>query len=259
MPQPQLKYYDLDEQVTAFSTTRHGGWSRGNYGELNINPYCGDEADAIQRNLEILSKELGIEEERLLLPHQVHGIESRMIAEELFTLPGAVRSMILDGADALMTDCRNVCIGVSTADCIPLILYDPRHHVSAVVHAGWRGTLNRIAHKVIVDMSRCYDTRPADVRAVLAPGIGLDNFEVGQEVYDQFAALGNNMERIAKMYSKWHIDLPLCNRIQLEEAGVPADHIMASEICTFDHFNDFFSARRLGINSGRIYTGIILR
>ena len=108
-------------------------------------------------------------------------------------------------------------------------------------------------------MHHCFKTVPQDVVAVIGPGISLANFEVGQEVYEQFAQLGNDMERIAKMYDKWHIDLPECNRLQLVEAGVPERQILSADICTYDHCDEFFSARRLGIESGRIYTGIVLR
>jgi hypothetical protein len=99
----------------------------------------------------------------------------------------------------------------------------------------------------------------SELRAVIGPGISLKNFEVGQEVYDEFQSAGFPMERIAVAYAKWHIDLPLCNRLQLESAGVRAEKIDEAGICTYDRVDDYFSARRLGIGSGRIYTGIVLK
>ena len=104
-----------------------------------------------------------------------------------------------------------------------------------------------------------FDSRPADVKAIVGPGISLKNFEVGQEVYDQFAKAGFDMNAIAKMEDKWHIDLPECNRQQMLEAGMKIENIQMSGICTYDENADYFSARRQGIDSGRIYTGIILR
>ena len=83
------------------------------------------------------------------------------------------------------------------------------------------------------------------------------NFEVGQEVYDAFSAAGFPMERIVRMYEKWHIDLPTCNRLQLLAAGLQTDRIQMADCCTFSHADEYFSARKLGLKSGRIFTGIM--
>ena len=167
--------------------------------------------------------------------------------------------MILDGVDAVMTDVSGICIGVSTADCIPIIIYDPEHHAVATVHAGWRGTVSRIAEKAIQAMAITYHSKPEDMHCVIGPGISLEHFEVGQEVYEQFAEAGFDMDSISKWQTKWHIDLKECNRQQLERMGVKPDHIEVSAICTVADNHDFFSARKQGINSGRIFTGAILR
>jgi hypothetical protein len=82
---------------------------------------------------------------------------------------------------------------------------------------------------------------------------------VGDEVYECFASEGFDMGRVARRWGKWHLDLPLLNQLQLEEAGMTATHILQSGICTYDQPERYFSARRLGIHSGRIFTGIIIR
>ena len=79
MPEPQLTYYPLGEGVTAFSTTRHGGFSRGNYGAFNVNRYCGDAPEAIRQNRRLLSLKLGVTDDRIVMPHQVHGVQIRKI------------------------------------------------------------------------------------------------------------------------------------------------------------------------------------
>lgn len=264
MRDPELHYYSLSEDVIAFSTTRHGGAGKGNYGELNINPYCGDDTAAITANRQTLCKTLNIEDSHLLLPHQVHGIDCLEVTEDLLHTSPEERQQFLEGKDALMTDRPNICIGVSTADCIPVLLYDPRHHAAAAVHAGWRGTVNRIVKETFRKMQKCYGILPEDTIAVIGPGISLKNFEVGQEVYNAFAYNGFDMSRIACRFpcrqspqrEKWHINLPLCNRLQLESMGVSTAHIIDSGICTYAQCGDYFSARRLGIRSGRIFTGI---
>ena len=246
--------------MTTFSTTRTGGCSEGSYAGMNINPYCGDTAEHISANRALLAGELGVSEERIFLPHQVHDVKAAVIDEPFLAIPQAAQSEQLEGVDALMTDIKDICIGVSTADCIPVILYAPLRQAAAVIHAGWRGTVQGITGHVTDLFCRRFGIPGEEVKAVIGPGISRKNFEVGQSVYDEFRDRGYPMESIAFMpHQKWHIDLPECNRLQLEERGIPAGSICDCGICTYDHFEQFFSARRQGIASGRIYTGIILR
>ena len=214
MPEPQLTYYDLGDHV---------------------------------ENRRSLAAVLGIDDNHIMMPHQVHGTEVRRI--------DGPQQEVIEGVDAVMTDVPQLCIGVSTADCIPILLYDETHHAVCAVHAGWRGTVKRIVHAATHAMHATYGTEPFQLKAVIGPGISLESFEVGDEVYQQFADAGFNMGQIARKYSKWHIDLPLCNRLQLEDWGVK--DIYMSGICTYQQYKDYFSARRLGVNSGRIFTGIM--
>ena len=251
MISPQLTYYNMGTGVTAFSTTRQGGCSTGNYAAFNINGYCGDDEVHIAANKVALCGLLGIDSNRLVMPHQVHDCVVRRI--------DGPQQGVMEGVDAVMTDVPQLCIGVSTADCIPVLLYDSTHRAVSAVHAGWRGTVLRIVQKAVEAMCHAYGTAPADLQAVIGPGISLDSFEVGDEVYDQFLSAGFDMQPISRREAKWHIDLPVCNRLQLMEAGVPADHIQMTNICTYQQYDRYFSARRLGIQSGRIYTGILIK
>lgn len=256
---PQLTYYDIAESVTAFSSTRHGGYSQGPHGEFNVNLYCGDEPEDIASNRKALCQLLKIDKDRLVMPHQVHATGIAQIGKTFFRLSEEVRKQVLEGIDALMTNMTGVCIGVSTADCIPIILYDPEHHAASVVHSGWRGTVANIAGVAVTSMQMAYHSRPEVLKAVIGPGISLENFEVGDEVYDQFAEAGYPMEQIARKYEKWHIDLWQCCRLQLEEVGLKAENIEVHGICTYAHSDDYFSARKLGTDSGRILTAVVLR
>lgn len=251
MISPQLTYYNMGTGVTAFSTTRQGGCSTGNYAAFNINGYCGDDEVHIAANKVALCGLLGIDSNRLVMPHQVHDCVVRRI--------DGPQQGVIEGVDAVMTDVPQLCIGVSTADCIPVLLYDSTHRAVSAVHAGWRGTVLRIVQKAVEAMHDTYGTAPADLQAVIGPGISLDSFEVGDEVYDQFLSAGFDMQPISRREAKWHIDLPMCNRLQLMEAGIPADHIQMTNICTYQQYDRYFSARRLGIQSGRIYTGILIK
>lgn len=255
---PSLTFYDIAEGVTAFSSTRHGGYSQGHHGEFNVNLYCGDDPADIAENRKALCRLLKIDHDRLVMPHQVHATGIAQIGKTFFRLSEEVRRQVLEGIDALMTNMPGVCIGVSTADCIPIIIYDPEHHAASVVHSGWRGTVANIAGVAVTSMQMAYHSRPEVLRAVIGPGISLENFEVGDEVYEQFATAGYPMDQIARKYEKWHIDLWQCCRLQLEDVGLKADNIQTSGICTYAHSDDYFSARKLGTDSGRILTAIVL-
>ena len=265
MIQPELHFYDFGEGVKAFSSTRHGGFSKGHYAAFNINHHCGDSEEDISKNRALLCELLGVDEALLVMPHQVHQTEIVAIDEAFWGLSAEEQKTRLEGVDALMTDRAGVCIGVSTADCIPVLLYDRVHHASCAIHAGWRGTVQRIVEKAVIRMVSVYGSRPTDLLAQIGPGIHLESFEVGYEVYVAFANEGFAMETISRRYpvangigEKWHIDLPECNRQQLLAAGVPANQINVSPVDTYEQHDLFFSARRLGINSGRIFTGILM-
>lgn len=259
MSTPELTYHQLAAGVTAFSTTRRGGVSQGSHGSLNVNAYCGDEPASVAQNRRLLSEALGLSgPERLVMPHQVHGTAVRHVDAGFLALPADRQAALLEGVDALMTREAEVCIGVSTADCIPVLVYDPVQRAACAIHAGWRGTVARIAVAAVREMAQAFGSRPADLKAVIGPGISLRNFEVGQEVYDQFAQAGFDMAAVACRRQKWHIDLPLCNRMQLEACGVGGANILSCGICTYDSVSDYFSARRLGIDSGRIFSGIVI-
>lgn len=243
--------------IFSFSTTRYGGYSEGDYASFNCNDYCGDDLEHVFQNQTLLRGMLPGNPE-LVIPHQVHKTEIYAVDEAFLAMDACRRKEELEGVDALVTNRPDVCLCISTADCIPVLCYDKRKKVIAAVHAGWRGTVERIVEKTLDRMHSLYGTLPSDVEAVIGPGISLQSFEVGDEVYDAFNAAGFDMSQIARRFDKWHIDLWEANRLQLVEKGVDTSHIELSGICTYLQQEDFFSARRLGIRSGRILSGITM-
>ena len=255
---PKLHQYQLDNNVTAFSTMRScdenslqaEGKVSDAYASFNINPWVGDNEEQVSSNRLELAKALEIDEKNIVLPHQTHQTEVRQI-------------------------------GVSTADCVPVIMYDAEHKAIAVAHAGWRGTVENIMRKTVEKMYRSFNTDPKTLQVVIGPSISFESFEVGSDVFNAFNEKGlatdkqcvcssaqlpstnnNNVlvDNSAKDNEpKWHIDLAQCNKKQLESLGVPSQNITLSGICTYSNHHKYFSARRLGTASGRIYTGILLR
>ena len=237
--------------ISCFSTTRHGGCGDGTYATFNCTHYCGDRPENVKANLEILSASLPKRPRVFVIPRQTHTTNVRVITD----VPTEEE---LQNVDAVVTHLKDFCLCVSTADCVPILIYDTKKQVIAAVHAGWRGTVGRIVEKTLEVMKSHYGIEGKNVVACIGPSISLEAFEVGDEVYSAFAEANFDMGRIAKKYEKWHLDLWEANRMQLLAHGVLPENIEVSGICTYQNHEDFFSARRLGIKSGRILSGICM-
>lgn len=187
--------------------------------------------------------------------------------------------------DALVTDAPGLLIAVQTADCVPILLADPEHRVVAAVHAGWRGTVKRIAEKTVGRMRMLFGSRPEKILAALGPGIGRCCYEVGPDVAKDFGsqfddarewfdgpydalASGEDPNPLPwlTMMPPGHqpepprvqLDLRAANRAILEGAGLAAKNISASDLCTACRTDLLFSYRREKI-TGRLMAAIGIR
>lgn len=158
------------------------------------------------------------------------------------------RSGVLGEADALLEHAPGHTVAVKTADCIPILLADSRHRAVAAVHAGWRGTVARIAAAAVEAMRERYGTDPADLYAAIGPGIGECCFEVGPEVAAHFGREG-----------RVHLDLASVNREQLAAAGLPVARIYVAQLCTVCDAGHFHSFRRDREAAGRMLSFIGVR
>jgi YfiH family protein len=153
------------------------------------------------------------------------------------------RAGILGEGDALLENQPGSVVAVKTADCIPILLVDERRRAVAAVHAGWRGTVARIAGEAVAAMGRSFGTRAEDLHAAIGPGIGKCCYQVGAEVAAYFGGQGSG-----------HIDLSAANRRQLEEAGVTGRRVYASNLCTMCRAEEFYSFRRDQDAAGRMFS-----
>ena len=252
----------LYPNIFHFVTTRQGGFGSGRYATFNCSPFCGDDPQIVALNQGKLKREIPVTQFEFIIPRQTHGCEIVVIDSEFLLLPSDKRLELLEGVDALITAEPNCCLAVSTADCVPILLFDPVHKVVAAIHAGWRGTVQDIVGKTVSKMKECYGTCPTNLVAAIGPSISQDAFEVGNEVYAAFQQAGFDMSAIAllqKDTNKWHINLWEANRQQLLSRGVSASQIELAGLCTWTQHDRFFSARRLGIDSGRMLSGILLK
>lgn len=244
-----------------FTTTRNGGVSTGNYATLNGSIFSGDETNAVQRNWERILSYSPIQPLCIVRPYQTHDNLVYCIDEEFLSCTETEQGKLVHGVDALITNLPRVLITVATADCVPITLYDPIRNVIAVVHAGWRGTVKRVLAKTTQRMIEVYQSNIEDIKFCIGPSISLENFEVGEEVVEEFRKANfsmNNIVRYNPTTAKNHIDLWAANAQQVEELGALKENIYLADKCTYREHDEFFSARRLGIASGRIITGIML-
>ncbi len=259
-----LGYGSLDAypDIIHFVTTRTGGCSEGAYGSFNCSPFAGDEPERVARNQERLLQGLPQRPIELVIPHQTHSPRCLVIDGEYLSKSREEQRELSAGVDATLTGIRGYCLCVSTADCVPVLLYDTVRKAVAAIHAGWRGTVQGIVEHTLQQMAVQYGTEGKDVVACIGPSISQASFEVGEEVYDAFRDAAFPMEQIAvrnPQTGKAHIDLWEANRLQLLAFGVPASQIETAGICTYKEHETFFSARRLGIASGRILSGIMIK
>jgi YfiH family protein len=153
-----------------------------------------------------------------------------------------------------------VAIGIKTADCAPVLLFDRRSQTIAAVHAGWRGTALGIAGKAVRVMGERFSSRPEDLSAVIGPSIGPCCYEVDEPVFEAMSHHGEAQRvlRPGPRPLRWMFDLPLANRMQLEREGVPPEQISAAGFCTCCRKDLFFSHRRDGEKTGRHLNFILL-
>ena len=248
------------EGVEAFSTTRGEVDGRNPYSGVNLCDYVGDDALRVLDSRLTLAMQLGVDLDDLVMPRQTHSCRVAVIDEHFRSLDIDKQEAALEGVDALVTKLQGIVIGVNTADCVPIVLVDSQAGVIAVAHAGWRGTVGRIGEAVVKEMCRqgaCADR----IRVAMGPSICQGCFEVGYEVVKAFSQAHFNLNDIVVRNAatgKAHIDLHAANRAVLVTAGVPVSNIVESQHCSRCEHDRFFSARRLGINSGRTFTGICL-
>ena len=231
----------------------------GNYASFNLSPFSGDNPVHLEENHQILCRKLGIDPSKLIIPYQTHGTEIRIIEQTFLQLSTHEKLQYLSGVDALITQLPGVCIGVTTAYCVPLIFFDSQKKVIAVAHAGWRGTCGRIAEKTVLKMIEKFGCNAANIVVSVGPSISVDVYNVGHELIEAFENEGFDIDSVfVEKGEKLHLDLWEANRQSLLKAGILPEHIEISGICTYTEHDRFFSARRLGLKSGRMLSGIML-
>ncbi len=228
---------------------RTGGVSPPPHQSLNTGLHVNDNPGNIKKNRARIRNCFSIENKKMVIVTQVHGAE---VVDIKNNLPPETTK-----ADALITARPSVAIAVQTADCVPILFFDPNKKVIGVAHAGWRGTLNKIAEKTIAAMVKNYKADPADIHTALGPAIGPCCYGVSTEIIGDFKdKLGYDLKDIrGATDGDKNLDLPGINKLQLEAAGVAPYNIDQTRICTACRSDLFFSHRRAGAAASGIQTG----
>jgi len=272
--------------VHGFST-RAGGSSVLDSGErvLNLGFTDWDHRETVLKNRQSFQSALGARPSTLVPLKQIHSAVVRFVAA-----PPAVPSRGLPAeaggpaqvGDASFTKAPGLLLGVQTADCAPILLVDPKRRAVAAIHAGWRGTLARIALKTVGQMRMRLGSNPADILAALGPAIGGCCYEVGTELVTKFTSQFADAEEYfdevrtgeepnplqwLNMMPPGHqpppknvrLDFRKANRAQLLAAGLRDTNIFVSDLCTACHTSLLFSYRKEADRSGRLLSAIGLR
>lgn len=178
----------------------------------------------------------GILKSKFILARQIHGTDTALISKKQ-------TNSFFPKADSLITNSAGVCLGIRTADCVPLIIYDSSKNVLALVHAGWKGTLENIAAKTVKRIITGYKCKVKDIFVGIGPSIDAKDYLVKADVANRFVKNGYGLFLGRLPQAQWRLNLKGVNVHQLISVGINEDRIETSAISTFKSKN-FYSRRR---------------
>ena len=215
---------------------KKGGKSEGIYKSLNCGIYSSDTKKNVRSNLKIVCKKINCSSRKLILLNQIHSNKFHFIGKNF-----KFKKKKLKG-DALITNVKNIAIGVLTADCVPVLIYDKNLKIISAIHAGWKGAYIGIIKKVIKFLLKS-GSNSKDLIAVIGPGISQKNYEIQKEFKDKFLKKDKQNKIFFKLIkNKTYFSLNKYVYSQLKKLGINNLEIISKD--TFDPKNNFFSARR---------------
>ncbi|WMJ74207.1 peptidoglycan editing factor PgeF [Cytophagaceae bacterium ABcell3] len=248
----QFEHLSKYPELKHFVSGREGGVSNGELGGLNLSYNVDDNVENVKENRKRLASALKVD--RLVFPEQTHSDHVKVVLSE--------KDLdYLKDTDGLVTQMKGLCIAVMSADCVPVLIYDPVEKVVGAVHAGWRGTVSLIAQKAVKAMIRNFNCEPQNMIVGIGPSICKEVYETGSEVVSAFHRVFGKEERIVTVNpgtGKGHLDLWEANKVQLLDIGVLPGHIELAETCTYKENKQYFSARYSAGKAGRFAAGIMV-
>lgn len=228
--------------VNAFST-RLGGVSKLPSDALNLAYFKGDDKEHVAENRRRYLKAIGAEAAAVITARQTHSTE-RCFIETTEQANGPQPD-----CDAMTTKLTGVLLAIQTADCLPVLIADPKSGAMAAIHAGWRGTAGRISERAVADLMLMHGTNPRDCIAALGPAACVECYEVGQDVIERYKKEFGYWRKLLvnfKEGGKAYLDVRAANVQQLKFCGFSEDRIHVADHCTIHQNELFFSYRREG-------------
>ena len=252
--------------LTAGFTGREGGVSSAPWQSLNVGLHVGDDPADVIRNRELVTEAIGWPVDSWTSSEQVHGAAVRHVGKAERGKGRLSRADALADCDAVITAEKGVLLTSLYADCVPLYFFDPRREVMALAHAGWKGTVLKIAAATLQEMKAAYGSEPSEVLAAIGPSIGSCCYEVDEPVINRVVPLidelvqQNGADRQVMIQQgnsgKAQLDLKEINRQIMIKAGILPIHIELSTRCTGCQTDLFFSHRMEGGQTGRMASWI---
>jgi len=235
--------------------SRWRGASEGPFSGLNLSTREGDAEESVRKNGEILSAAFDLPVKRFATVRQVHG-------NRIIHLESTEEGSRLLEADGIITTCEGLAVGIKTADCVPILLLDPRAPAVGAVHAGWRGTAAGIAREAVEAMKKAFSSDPSEMIALIGPAIGPCCYEVDEPV--RLAMTGEKgmakfLRPLPGRAGRWMMDLAGANAAQLADAGLRDNQVHGAGLCTACHRTVFFSHRGDRGTTGRQINFILIR
>lgn len=260
---PLLKFPLLTQckLVSHCFTTRAGGVSTGVCSSLNLSFSRGDAPQAVQENFRRVAEAFGVSPGQIVCSMQTHTTNVRRIGRTEGGA-GVTRPLPWSDVDGLITDEPNIVLATFYADCVPLYFVDPVRRAIGLSHSGWRGTVNRMGEVTVRAMGEAFGSEPKELLCAIGPGICQDCYEVGEDVAEQFRSrFGRADEKLLRPAGskKYRLNLWEANRRVLLEAGVPADRIQVTDICTCCNPTNLFSHRYTDGKRGNLGAFLMLR
>ncbi|WP_372775968.1 peptidoglycan editing factor PgeF [Mangrovibacterium sp.] len=238
----------LQNGLLHFTSTKRGWAGDGK------SRFTGDSPESFAGYRAELAASLGLNGEQFVFPRQTHSDHIQVVHEPM-------SGVEVPDTDALITDVTGLCICVQTADCVPILLFDPFQRVVAAIHSGWRGTVSKIAAKTLERMQTEFQSKPENILAGIGPSISSKNYEVSADVIQQIERNFPNQANLlhpSANTGRACLDLWAANKSLLMDSGVPENQIEITGFCSFAGDHEFYSARRDGLQTGRMVTGIML-
>ena len=235
----QFDIFSGYNNLTCVLSTASGGTGSSQNGKFNLGFSSSDSEESVRANRKLFLRSAGGAEEKIAIGNQVHSTNVRIVS--------AAGSY--DRTDGLITSSTDLSLIVSSADCLPLFLFDTVNGVIGVVHSGWKGTRDGIASKAVILLKEEFKTEESNLICGIGPSIEAACYEVGEEVALQF-----DEEFLTQSSNgSYYLDLKKAVVSQLVEVGVPQENIEVSPICNKCDADNFFSYRREGRSTGRMW------